>query len=346
MKFDVLAPNINKSNAEFSVERGNIRYALGAIKGVSASAMQGIVSEREKNGHFKSISDFCHRIDIKFINRKQLEQLIKAGAFDDLDSNRKKLFENIDNILKHISASTETKTSAQTSLFGTEELSSEIKLRDCPDWVNLERLRMEAEAIGFYLSAHPLDAYKESIEKLGLKNCNQLMSGIELGDSIKARIAACVESFQKRIAKTSGNKYAFVGLSDVSGTVEALIFADSLAKYENILTSGQPVMVNLSVDKPDPEKDPRVMINDVKTLDEAIAEQANGVIIYLNTISAVKDIKKILSTDKKGTNKVYFVPEIKDWDIKMELDGGYAFYDASVISKLRAIPGVTQIKEI
>ena len=344
--FDVLPPNINKSGADFTVEDGNIRYALGAIKGVSAAAMAGIVSEREKNGVFKNISDFCHRIDIKFINRKQLEQLIKAGAFDDLDTNRAKLFENIDNILKHISASTETKTSSQTSLFGAEELASDIKLKERADWPNLEKLRMEAEAIGFYMSAHPLDGYKESIEKLGLKNCSEVIANVHVGDHIKAKVAACVESIQKRTAKTSGNKYAFVSLSDTSGAVEATIFSDGLAKYENVLESGLPVCVELSVDHQDPEKGIRVTIRSVKTLDEAIAEQAKGIIIYFNDASAVHEVKQILATDKRGTNKVYFVPEIKDWDIKIEIDGGYAFYDTSVISKLRAIPGVSQIKEV
>ncbi len=346
MHFDVLPPNINKSDAEFSVEDGNIRYALGAIKGVSAAAMEGIVQERQKNGAFKSISDFCHRIDIKFINRKQLEQLIKSGAFDDLEKNRNKLFENIENILKHISASTETKTSAQTSLFGAEELSSEIKLKDVPDWPNLEKLRMEADAIGFYLSAHPLDAYKESIEKLGLKNCHQVISNVKTGDSIKASVAVCVESLSKRISKTSGNKYAFVGLSDSFGALEAMIFADGLAKYENILSSGLPVDIKLTIDKQNPDDKPRVMINEVKSLDEAIASHAAGIVIYLNNPSAVVEIKRILSADKRGANKVYFVPDVEGWDIKIDSGAGFAFYDAQIISKLRAVSGVTNIKEI
>ncbi|MBO7098113.1 MAG: DNA polymerase III subunit alpha [Alphaproteobacteria bacterium] len=345
MNFDVLPPNINKSEAEFAVENKNIRYALGAVKGVSAAAMQGIVSEREKNGPFKSISDFCHRVDIKFINRKQLEQLIKAGAFDDLEKNRRKLFENIETILKHISASTETKTSAQTSLFGSEELVSEIKLSPAADWPNLEKLRYEAEAIGFYLSAHPLDAYKPSIQKLGLKNCSEIIANIHLGDTVKASIAACVESVQKRTAK-SGNKYAFVSLSDAYGAVDAMIFSEGLVKYENDLTSGLPVLVKLTINSQDADKGPRIMINEVKNLDSAIAEQARGARIYVNSESAVREIKKILSTDKKGANKIYIVPEIAGWDIKIELEGGFAFYDTSILSKLRGIAGVSDIEEI
>jgi len=345
MNFEVLPPNINKSEAEFSVENGNIRYALGAIKGVSAAAMEGIVSERKAHGPFKNISDFCHRIDIKFINRKQIEQLIKAGAFDDLDKNRHKLFENIENLLKHISASTETKTSAQTSLFGAEELASEIKLREEADWPNIDKLRFEAEAIGFFLSAHPLDGYKQSIQKLGLKNCSEIVANIRLGDTVKASVAACVEGVQMRTAK-SGSKYAFVGLSDAYGAVEAMIFADGLTKYASVLESGLPVLAKLTIDKQDPESRPRIKIDEVKNLDTAIAEQARGAVIYVNSPVAVPEIKKILSADKRGANKVYIIPEVKGWDVKIELDGAFAFYDTTILSKLRAINGVSDVKEI
>lgn len=346
MHFNVLPPNINHSESEFSVENGNIRYALGAIKGVSATAMEGIVSERLRGGDFKSISDFCHRVDIKFINRKQLEQLIKSGAFDEIDSNRNKLFENMENILKHIASSTETKTSSQTSLFGTEELASEIKLKDASEWPNIEKLRFESEAIGFYLSAHPLDTYKKSIEKLGLKNCHEIMNGIQTGDSIKARVAVCVEGMQKRISKTSGNPYAIVSFSDDIGSVEAFMFSDKLVKYANILSSGVPVCVSLTIDKQDPEKDPRVLVNDIESLDEAIAKQAAGIIIYIDNMQAVPEISRILSTDKQGTHKVYLVPKVSGWDLRFELKKGYAFFDTNIISKLRSVTGISDIKEI
>ena len=196
---EILPPDINQSEAEFKVEGdGKIRYALGAIKGVSAAAMASIVKEREKHGKFKDISDFCHRIDFKDINRKQLEQLIKAGAFDSVDKNRAMLFNNIETILKNIYSATELKVSEQTSLFGAQELVAKIKLAQIPDWPQLGRLRYEAAAIGFYLSAHPLDIYKESVVKLGVKNCSDIIYNVKSGDNIKANIAVCVESYQKK----------------------------------------------------------------------------------------------------------------------------------------------------
>lgn len=342
---DILKPDINKSGADFRVEDNKIRYALGAIKGVGESYMQGIVDEREKNGPFKNMSDFCHRVDFKYVNRKQLEQIIKAGVFDCLEPNRAKLFENIETIMRNVYASTEVKTSEQKSLFGAEELTSTIKFKDVPDWPNLERLRYESEAIGFYLSAHPLDAYKQSMQKLGVKNCTDILQNIKTGDSIKANVAACVESFNKRLSK-SGNKYAFVGLSDTSGSFEALLFSDGIAKYENILTQKVPVLVKLTIDSQNEDAHPRIMINSVKSLDDAITEQAKGLIITINNIAAVNAIKNIIQKDKKGTNKIYIIPDINDWDVRIELDGGFAFYDTSFIGQLRNVPGVVTVQEI
>ncbi len=345
MGIDVLKPDVNESLAKFSVQNGKLRYALGAIKGVGEANMNAIVEAREKGGKFKDISDFINRVDAKQLNRKQLEQLIKAGAFDSIDKKRGKLFANIDTILKNISSATEMKTSAQSSLFGAEEYSSKVKLSDAPDWPDLEKLRLEAAAIGFYLSAHPLDVYADSMKKLGVKTCQEVMANIRVGDSIKANIAGCVENFQKRLSK-SGNKYAFLGLSDTTGNFEGMLFSDGLAKYEDVIASGCPLLVKVTINKQSEEENPRIMINTVKTLDEAIAEQAKGLVIEVANVAAVSEIKKVLYSDVRGLNKVYLEPELDDWDVRIELDGGFAFSDSAMLTKLKSIPGVSAVKEI
>ena len=343
--FEVLKPDINKSGADFCVEGGNIRYALGAIKGVGAANMQGIVEEREKNGPYKSISDFIHRTDSKQINRKQIEQLVKAGAFDCLEKNRGMLFANLDTIIQHIAADTAMKNSAQTSLFGDTELQTEIKLAEKSDWSELEKLRIEAEAIGFYLSAHPLDTYRQGIEKLGIKSAIEVFANIKTGDSLRATLAGCVNAVQKRISK-NGNKYAFVEFSDTTSKFEGMLFADGLAKYEDILNSGMPVLVNMTIDKQNEEGNPRCLINKVETLDKAIAETSDALQIEIDDISAIKPLKEILKTDRNGKNKIYIIPKIKEWDIRILLQGGFAFADSNFFSQIRNIPGVTNIKEI
>ena len=342
---EVLKPDVNESLAKFSVQEGKLRYALGAIKGVGEANMNAIVEAREKGGKFKDISDFINRVDAKQLNRKQLEQLIKAGAFDSIEKKRGKLFANIDLILKNISSATEMKTSAQSSLFGAEEYSSKVKLFDAPDWPDLEKLRLEAGAVGFYLSAHPLDVYAESMPKLGVKSCQEVMANIKVGDSIKANVAGCVENFQKRISK-NGNKYAFVGLSDTTGTIEGMLFSDGLAKYEDIITSGAPLLIKVTINKQSEEENPRVMINSIKTIDEAIAEQATGLIITIGNIAAVKDVKRILYADRRGLNKVYIEPELDDWEVRIEIEGGFAFADNMLLTNLKSIPGVVSVKEL
>ena len=342
--FKVLPPDINHSEADFAVENGNIRYALGAIKGVGAANMQSIVDERKKHGPYKDLSDFIHRTDFKQINRRQLEQLCKAGAFDCLEKNRGKIFANIETIIQHIYSSTELKTSSQASLFGTEELHAKVKLADKPDWPELEKLKLEAEAIGFYLSAHPLDSYREGMEKLGVKSAAEVYGSVRVGDNIRAKLAGCVTSCQKRISK-SGNKYAFLQLSDGSSSFEGLVFSEGLAKYEDIINSGLPLLVSVNITKDNEESMPRTMINFVETLDHAIANVASGMIIYVNDVSAVKPIHEVLRHDNNGVNKIYIKPEHPEWDVRIELSGGFAFVN-DTISKIRGISGVTTIKEI
>lgn len=343
--FKVLKPDINHSGSDFVVEDSNIRYALGAVKGVGEANMRAIVAEREAHGPYKDISDFIHRTDIKQINRRQLEQLIKAGAFDCLEKNRGRLFANVETIMRHIASSSELKTSEQASLFGNEELHAKVKLADKPDWPELEKLKLEAEAIGFYLSAHPLDSYGKGMERLGVKNCSEIFRNIRTGDSIRAKVAGCVNSFQKRISKT-GNKYAFLELSDASGSFEGILFSEGLARYEEIIASGLPLFASITIDKQSEEANPRVMFNVIETLDKAISEVANGLEIAVNDVSAVPGLREILGKDRNGRNKIYIKPENREWDVRIELAGGFAFADPEFLSKIRALPGVTTIKEI
>lgn len=342
---EVMKPDINKSGSDFWVEDGKIRYALSAIKSVGEASMKSIVDERVAHGPYKSVSDFIHRTDFRQINRRGLEQLAKAGAFDSLEPNRNKIFENVETIIRHISSATELKTSSQSSLFGNDELQAEVKLADKPDWPELERLRFEAEAIGFYISAHPLDSYGRGMERLGVKPVSEVFRSIKTGDTLRAKLAGCVDSFQKRISK-SGNKYAFLGLSDATSNFEGILFSEGLARYENVITSGLPLLVSITIDKQTEDAPPRVMINTVETLDKAISEVANGLEISINNVAAVNGLKEILSKDRNGKNKIYIKPDNREWDVRIELAGGFAFADNDILSKIRSLSGVTTVKEI
>lgn len=345
MGFKVLPPDINASNALFKVEDGNIRFALAGIKGVGEANMRAITEERQKNGKFKDISDFIHRVDIKQINRKQVEQLIKAGAFDSLDNNRQKLYINIDTILSHMAAATELKVSAQTSLFGDEELCAKVKLKETPDWPELERLQNEADVIGFYLSAHPLDVYASSRERLGIRSYADVVKNIKTGDKVVANLAGCLQGFQKKISK-SGKPFAFVRLSDTSAAYEGLLFSEGISKYGTAIESGLPLYVQVVIEKQEEDKPPRMLFNSIKTLDAAITEASKGLEITVNDVSAIRKISQALLKEHFGPHKIYIKPELPDWDVRIALKNSYALDNGGLLSTLRAISGITSVKEL
>jgi DNA polymerase-3 subunit alpha len=262
-----------------------------------------------------------------------------------LDTNRAKLYENVDNIMRHIASSAELKNSSQSSLFGAEELTSEVKLAEKAEWPNLEKLQNEADAIGFYLSAHPLDTYAESMERLGVQKSVDIMKNIKTGDRIQVNLAGCLQSFQRKISK-NGKPFAFVKMSDTTAEYEGMLFGDDIAKYEETLNSGLPLYSQVFIDRQSDDLPPRIRFNIIKTLDDAIAENAKGLVIYVNEIEAVAKIKKALQKEHYGTNKVYIKPQLDDWDVRIELKNGYALADGAMISNLRAINGVTLVKEI
>lgn len=346
MGYKVLLPDINYSDALFKVEDGNIRFALTGIKGVGEGSMRALVAEREKNGKFKSLSDFIHRVDIKQMNRKQLEALIKGGAFDCLDSNRNRLFINIDNILGHMSASCELKTSAQSSLFGAEELTSEVKLLAAQDWPELERMDKENEAIGFYLSGHPLKVYASSMERLGIKDYMVAIRGIKTGDELEINLAGCVQSFTKKLTKMN-KPFMILKLSDASSSFEGLIFNEALERGgEAAIKSGQPLYLRAKIKKSSDDAPVSITFERVKTLDEEITENSKGLVIEIRDVCAVKPIYSTLSHEHYGQFKIYIKPELSDWDVRIQLKNGYALDNGGLLTALRNIPGVSSVKEL
>ena len=345
MGFKVLPPDINHSDALFKVEDGNIRFALAGVKGVGEANMNAIAEEREKNGVFKSLSDFIHRTDIKQINRKQLEQLIKAGAFDCLDNNRGKLYANIDNILRNIASACELKNSAQASLFGTQELTTDVKLEQRPNWPELERLQNEAEAIGFYLSAHPLDVYADSVERLGIKSFAEAVKGLKTGDKIQVNLAGCVQDLQKRISK-NGKNFGILRITDTTSAFDGFVWSEVLPQAIAAKEAGIPVFLKARIEKKDEDSPLRINFDTVKTLDAEITENSKGLIIEIADVAAVRPIRELLAHEHYGANRIFLKPELDDWEVRIQLKGTYALDNGDLMTNIRAISGVTVVKEI
>jgi DNA polymerase-3 subunit alpha len=344
MGFEVLQPDVNKSGVYFTVEDGALRYALAAIKNVGADNMKAIVAEREKNGPYKDITDFTRRLDVKQINRRQLENLVKAGAFDSFGVKRAVLFAGVETILQHANASAQQKASSQNSLFGEEELQPTIELPKVKGWSKLEELKLEAEAVGFHLSAHPLDEYRESLKKLRTISSADLKRKVKKGSPSKVKMAGVVNAVNKRISK-KGSRYAFVELSDPSGAYEVMLFSEVLNSCNELLDKKEPLLLNVNAEVKEEGDEPRLMAVRVKSLDAACSSLTQGVLVGFETLEALEEIKEILQNDGAGKGRVLLKPKLPDWDVEISLNRGYAIR-TETLSSLRGITGVTEVTNL
>ena len=158
-------------------------------------------------------------------------------------------------------------------------------------------------------------------------------------------MAGCVNSFKKKISQ-KGNRFAFLELSDASGAFEGILFSETLQRSEEMINSGLPLLASVTIEKQTEDSNPRVMISNIETLDKAIADVASAIVISINNKAAGRPVKEVLSRDKKGPNKIYIKPDNDEWDITIELPGGYAFTSGNIISQLKSIPGVSAVKEM
>lgn len=250
----VLPPDINKSETLFSIEKQPdgtqaIRYALSAIKSVGETGMEEVILEREKNGLYKDIFDFVLRHSTKIVNKRLLEKLIAAGVFDNLDANRGTLYENIDFLMKISQEDKQTSTLFSSSLFG--ELlspSQDNKKREFPStaqWSHLEKLQKEFDAMGFYLSDHPLQEMLPSLAACGVTPITAIKEKIEVQQGALLKVVGVIISIKKKIAK-SGNPFAFITVSDPSGVTEITVFSEILQKSRSLLEEGTVVFFRIN----------------------------------------------------------------------------------------------------
>lgn len=248
MGIPVDAPSINTGEAEFAVVDGRIQYGLVAIKGVGSAAVDCLVEERNKNGKYKSIFECVSRNDMRSMNRKTLESLIQAGAFDALYTNRAQLIESLDDVVNYSSRVQHEKAMAQASLFGgtsSGSFMSEPKLRETIPWTNLQRLKRERDLIGFYLSAHPLDRYKDDIKLFTTHTLSKELF-LTLGDGVDITVAGII-TLVRRGRTQKGDDYAFVTIEDENDSIEIGFFKKSFDKFQHFLVEDNLVYMNVKI---------------------------------------------------------------------------------------------------
>ncbi|MGH6716327.1 MAG: DNA polymerase III subunit alpha, partial [Bradyrhizobium sp.] len=225
----VEAPSINHSGASFEVAGGTIYYALAALKGVGPQAVELIVDGRKSGGPFASLADFAGRVNPRAVNKRVIESLAAAGAFDALEPDRARVFAGAEAVLAACQRSHEAASIGQNDMFGNAADAPTIVLPQLEPWLPAERLRREYDAIGFFLSGHPLDDYAVVLKRLRVQSWAEFSRAVKTG-ATAGKVAATVVSRMERRTKT-GNKMGIIGLSDPTGHFEAVLFSEGLAQY-------------------------------------------------------------------------------------------------------------------
>lgn len=322
LKVELLPPSINHSEVDFSVQDGKVVYGLSALRSVGAEAVSGIINKRKGNP-YKSLFDFASRVELKKIGKRQLEVLVCAGALDCLEPNRHRIFESIDLITSYSQAVHTELESGQTSLFGEDD--KEIPppaIAAVEDWNALERAERELSAIGFYLSDHPLDGIFPQLREKGVELHSEVLSRLDTKPG-KYLLAGYVSRIDYRTAR-SGNKFAFVELSDPSGSFEIAVFSDLLVKCGAELTVGVCVKAVVTGNL---ENDQTKFKTEVlEFLD--VAEESNDtkivnqLTIHFKDPNAPKRVRDLLESRCRGAKRkgaICFSPWISDIDYEVEI---------------------------
>jgi DNA polymerase-3 subunit alpha len=300
LNIEVLRPDINECFADFKTENDKFYYALGGVKAVGSEAISNIVKERLNNGKFLSINDLIKRINPKDINKLQLEGLVKAGAFDKIDKNRQSIFNSIPNIITKSKNDFDNKVANQIDLFGDSKENEISITENIKDWEFEERLSKEFEAIGFFISDHPLNQFKEIFDDYKIMDYQKFFSDDELKEN---NIAATLLKVQER--KTAkGSSYAVLKLTDLSGVFELFIFSDVLESNRDKLKEGSSLILTLNKTiSPNEDKTKRVNVRKIASLKDLFNTSIKEVTLNITSKKQLNEIQKFL--DEKGETIVY-----------------------------------------
>jgi len=341
----LLPPDVSASLATFGVERGDgggIRYALAGIKNVGEPAARAVVEARAEGGPFTSLADFAQRLDGRHLNKRQIENLARAGAFECLDRNRRRVFESVEAMLRCAGAAAGERDAGQIGLFGDAAWSQgpRLTLADVPDWPPMERLAEELGAVGFYLSAHPLDSYAAKLKRLKVVRWADLIAS---GRSGPATLAGTVISRKERTS-AKGSKYAFVQLSDTTGVFEVTLFSEILAAERERLEPGSSLLLHVAAQV---EGDSvRCVAQRLEPLERAVDKLVDGVEVFLDSAAPLPAIRTALAEAGPGRGQIRLV----SW-----LGGGREAevvlpqprrVTGALIGRLRTIAGVRDVREV
>jgi DNA polymerase-3 subunit alpha len=345
----ILPPSINRSEAEFSVEphgEGHaVRYALGALKGVGEKAMETLAAERAERGAFANLEDFAARIDPRVLNRRQIESLAGAGAFDEL-AERPAVYAAAETILAVASSAADERVSGQGGLFG-EGPANVVPIRPAQvsDWTLAERMTQEKEAFGFYFSAHPVDRFRHLAEASNARTFSALAATAapSEGGRVGATMAALVEEVRWRTSQ-KGRRFLMARLSDSSGQFDATVFDDAAAiEVEKAAKEGACVLLGVELDRRPGEETPRVTIRSVSSFEGLSRRTRLQLEVEADEPASVQALSKLLAEHRGGSSAVRL--KVHHGRGHAELVVGRDFMiDAELAARIERIAGVRSVR--
>jgi len=342
-------PSINRSEGTFTVGENTIFYSLAALKGVGSQAVEMIVEARKNGGPFASLADFAARVPPRAINKRVLESLAAAGAFDEFNSNRAAVFAGADAIMAACQRANDAVTIGQSDMFGSQSGAPSLTLPNVEPWLPAERLQREYGSVGFFLSGHPLDDYKVVLQRLSVQSWAEFSSAVKNGRTA-GKVAATVVSRMERRTKT-GNKMGIIGLSDPTGHFEAVLFSEALGQFRDMLEPGLVVLLQLGAELQG--EDVRARINNVELLDQAAAKTPMALKIFLRDDKPVESIRRRLDDHAQGAaarsgsaGEVTLVMMLDlDKEVDIKLPGRFKV-SPQIAGALKATPGVVDVQTL
>ncbi|WP_170406921.1 DNA polymerase III subunit alpha [Ruegeria arenilitoris] len=349
LELPYVPPCVNRSLATFDVVNGELVYALGALKNVGVEAMN-LVVEGRGDKPFVNLFDFARRVDLKKVGKRPLEMLARAGAFDQLDKNRRRVFESLDPLVQYSAAIHDQKNSNQVSLFGEagDDL-PEPRLSPTPDWLPAERLSEEFKAIGFYLSGHPLDDYMPALKRKQVLTLDEVTEKARSGPFI-AKMAGVVAGRQER-KSARGNRFAFAQLSDPTGAYEVTLFSETLEKSREFLETGAQVVLTAEATMESDQL--KLLGRSVGPVDTVVAEAgATGLRIFVDEPGVLATVAKVLEDAagaakraSKGPIHVCLMDPGLPGDVEMDLGQDFPI-NPQIKGAIKSLDGVTDVEEI
>ena len=302
LKIEIIKPSINKCFSDFRAINSQLVYGLGAIKNVGFEAISNIINEREKNGKFKSLNDFINRVDAKDVNKLQLEGLVKAGVFDEFESDRSKILNSIPKIIQVIKNINDEKNNYQANLFSeNRNYQTEFEFLPSEPWKQKELLSEEFKSIGFYLTNHPLNEFEDIFNQLNISSYNQFY---ESGRN-EGLVAGTIMSIQEK-KSAKGTPYAIVKFSDKQAEFELFLFAENLIENREKLKESESFVLTLQKDKiTNGTEKKRVNVKKILNLDDVIKKPYSKVTIELKNNYDINEIKELLSN--KGETEINLI---------------------------------------